>query len=172
MKAVLLPVRSPLAGHMITLSLKKPKPNSINAPAARQIRIWAIDSRKSRTVWPRTWRVRSTAATWRRGSRTEGRRTGYSRPRMVTVRRLGAGRLRTPDAMVRQRTSNCSRYSVVRRFAAFLAGVFVLGIGPACNPFGLPAPHALEDGAAAVLTSATSYEIAGRYTAGASVWNI
>src|SRR2546430_11617897 len=32
MKAALLPVSRPLAGHMITLSLKKPYPNSISAP--------------------------------------------------------------------------------------------------------------------------------------------
>ena len=63
MNATLLPVRRPLAGHMITLSLKKPYPNSIRAPVARQIRICAIESRKLSTVWPRSWRVRSTAAT-------------------------------------------------------------------------------------------------------------
>ena len=63
MKAALLPVSRPLAGHMITLSLKKPYPNSISAPVARQIRICAIDSRKLSTVWPRPWSVRSTTAT-------------------------------------------------------------------------------------------------------------
>jgi hypothetical protein len=67
---------------------------------------------------------------------------------------------------------NCSRYSIVRRFASFLAGIAVLVMGSACNPFGLPATHALEDGAAAMLASASSYEITGRYAAGASVWNV
>ena len=92
MKAVLFPVSSPLAGHMMTLSLKNPTPNSISAPVARQIRIWATESRKFRTVCPRTWRVKRTAATWSLGSRMLGSRTGYSRPRIRTLRRLGTAR--------------------------------------------------------------------------------
>ena len=76
MKAVLLPVSKPLAGHRITLSLKKATENSISAPAARHTRIWATESRKLRTVWPSTWSVSRTAATCRRGSRRLGSRTG------------------------------------------------------------------------------------------------
>jgi hypothetical protein len=60
----------------------------------------------------------------------------------------------------------------VRGFASLLAGISALVIGSACNPFGLPATHALEDGAAGMLTSATSYEITGRYAAGESVWSV
>ena len=90
MKATLLPVSRPLAGHMITLLRKNSYPNSISAPVARQMRIWATDSRKSSTVWPSTWSVSKTAATWSLGSRMLGRRTGYSRPRMVIFRRVRA----------------------------------------------------------------------------------
>ena len=75
MKAVLLPVSSPLAGHRMVLSFKKLTPNSISAPAARQARICAIESRKPSTVWPSACRVSSTAATCRRGSRMLGRTT-------------------------------------------------------------------------------------------------
>jgi len=35
---------------MMALSLKKATRNSMSAPAARQIRIWATERRKSRTV--------------------------------------------------------------------------------------------------------------------------
>ena len=53
MKAALLPVSSPLAGHMIVLSLKKATANSIRAPVAIESRIWATESRKPSTVCPR-----------------------------------------------------------------------------------------------------------------------
>ena len=88
MKAVLLPVNSPLAGHMMAESLKKATLNSIKAPVTRQMRICATDSRKPSTVWPSTWSVISTAATCIRGSRILGRITAYSRPKMRTARRL------------------------------------------------------------------------------------
>ncbi|HEV2140542.1 MAG TPA: hypothetical protein VGT01_05065, partial [Candidatus Dormibacteraeota bacterium] len=67
---------------------------------------------------------------------------------------------------------NRSRYPVVRGFGSLLVAVSVLTIGSACNPFGLPATHALEDGAAGMLSSATSFEITGRYAAGGSVWKV
>ena len=60
----------------------------------------------------------------------------------------------------------------MRGFASFLVGISVLTIGSACNPFGLPATHALEDGAAGMLSSARSFEITGRYAAGGSTWNV
>ena len=80
MKATLLPVSKPLAGHMIALSLKNATVNSMSAPAARQARICATESRKSSTVCPRTWSVSSTAATCSRASRMLGRSTRYVRP--------------------------------------------------------------------------------------------
>ena len=45
-------------------------------------------------------------------------------------------------------------------------------IASACNPFGLPATRALEDGAAGMLSSARSFEITGQYEAGGSVWTL
>lgn len=42
----------------------------------------------------------------------------------------------------------------------------------ACDPFGLPATRALENGAAGMLTSATSMEIAGNYTESGARWTI
>ena len=54
MKAALLPVSNPLAGHMMAESLKKATTNSIRAPVARQMRICATESRKPSTVWPST----------------------------------------------------------------------------------------------------------------------
>ena len=88
MKAVLLPVSKPLAGHMMALSLKKATPNSIRAPVAIEIRIWATDSRNPSTVWPRTCKVTRTAATCIRGSRTVGSKIAYSRPNRRTARCL------------------------------------------------------------------------------------
>ncbi len=76
MKATLLPVSSPLAGHITTWSRKKATTNSISAAAARQTRICAIETRKPSTVWPRIWSVKMTAATWSRGSARLGSRTG------------------------------------------------------------------------------------------------
>src|SRR5260370_37327332 len=89
MKAVLLPVSKPLAGHRSCLSLKKATPNSIKAPVARQIRICAIESRKPRTVWPSAWSVSKTMATCKRGSRMLGRMTRYSRPKIRADLGLG-----------------------------------------------------------------------------------
>lgn len=59
------------------------------------------------------------------------------------------------------------------RAAGFLvvaaAGLAALA---ACDPFGLPATRALENGAAGMLTSATSMEIAGDYTEAGAKWTI
>ena len=113
MKAVLLPVSNPLAGHKMTLSLKKPTPNSIRAPVARQISICATESRKSSTVWPRTWSVSSTAATCSRGSRRLGRKTGYSRPRMRIVLRVGGGRRGVSPGTLNPREDGASVVAMV-----------------------------------------------------------
>lgn len=50
-----------------------------------------------------------------------------------------------------------------------LAGLAALS---ACDPFGLPATRALENGAAGMLTSATSMEIAGDYLEAGARWTI
>ena len=42
----------------------------------------------------------------------------------------------------------------------------------ACDPFGLPSTRALENGATSMLTSATSFEIKGRYRASDVAWTI
>jgi len=42
----------------------------------------------------------------------------------------------------------------------------------ACDPFGLPSTRALENGAAAMLNTAPSYEMAGTYTASNASWSI
>jgi hypothetical protein len=42
----------------------------------------------------------------------------------------------------------------------------------ACNPFGLPSTRSLENGAESMLTSATSFQVAGRYRAGGADWTI
>jgi hypothetical protein len=54
---------------------------------------------------------------------------------------------------------------------AVLAVALVLGIA-GCDPFGLPSTRALENGAAAALTSASSLEMAGTYTAGGVTWAV
>ena len=52
-----------------------------------------------------------------------------------------------------------------------LAVVVVLGLA-SCDPFGLPSTRALESGAARMLTSARSLEIAGTYAAGGHTWSV
>ena len=58
-----------------------------------------------------------------------------------------------------------ARGSVLAMVAAFLALA-------ACDPFGLPATKALEDGAAAMLAPNASFELAGGYTADGSHWDV
>ncbi len=48
----------------------------------------------------------------------------------------------------------------------------IVTLGAACDPFGLPATRALESGVEAMLSSATSYELAGDYTADGTRWTI
>ncbi len=42
----------------------------------------------------------------------------------------------------------------------------------ACNPFGLPSTRSLENGAESMVTSATSFQVAGHYQAGGADWAI
>lgn len=42
----------------------------------------------------------------------------------------------------------------------------------ACDPFGLPATRALEDGAAGMISQGNSFEMTGQYSAGANRWDI
>ena len=50
-----------------------------------------MDRSQSITVCPRTWTVSSVAATWRRLSRSDGRRTGQERPAIRTERAAVTG---------------------------------------------------------------------------------
>lgn len=54
---------------------------------------------------------------------------------------------------------------------AVIAVAVVLGVS-ACDPFGLPSTRALESGVASGLTSASSLEMVGTYTAGGVKWSI
>lgn len=53
-----------------------------------------------------------------------------------------------------------------------LAVVVVLVGLTSCDPFGLPSTRALENGAAGMLTSARSLEMAGTYSAGGHAWSV
>src|SRR5690242_16740781 len=57
----------------------------------------------------------------------------------------------------------------MRNAILLIAGAAILA---ACNPFGLPSTRALENGAGTMLTSATSFQIAGRYQAGGTTWDV
>ena len=76
MNATPLPVRSALAGHMITRWLVNVIANSITAHVSSETRIWAIESWNSKAVWPRTCSEMITVARCNRGSRTVGSRMG------------------------------------------------------------------------------------------------
>jgi hypothetical protein len=66
---------------------------------------------------------------------------------------------------------NYTRYQTVRQYLAAAALVAVLPLGAACNPFGLPATRALENGAQATL-DAGSFELAGSYAVRGTPWTI
>ena len=70
------PVISALAGHMIRCWRKNAIPVSITAHVASEMRICAIETLKSKAIWPSAWSERITAARWSRGSLIVGRRTG------------------------------------------------------------------------------------------------
>ena len=57
----------------------------------------------------------------------------------------------------------------MRRLASAAALACVLA---ACDPFGLPSTRALEGGAEAMLSRASSFEVSGRYKAGNSDWTV
>ena len=56
--------------------------------------------------------------------------------------------------------------------ASSIAAAVAVAVLAACNPFGLPATRALENGVAGMLTSAKSFEIAGTYTSAGTAWTI
>ncbi len=85
MNATPFPVRSALAGHMITCWRKKVIPTSSTAQVPIETRICAIERRKSNATCPRICSETITAARCRRGSRIVGSRTGYDVPRIRSV---------------------------------------------------------------------------------------
>ena len=97
MNATPLPVSSALAGHMITRCRQKAMPTSSTAQVPSEIRIWAIETRKSNAACPSTCSEMITAARCSRGSRSVGRRTGYGVPRIVSVRPPGAASAGAPQ---------------------------------------------------------------------------
>jgi hypothetical protein len=61
----------------------------------------------------------------------------------------------------------------MRGQAKLMLGMVLLGaLAAACDPFGLPATRALENGVDSMLTSAKSFEVAGDYTAESTQWTI
>jgi hypothetical protein len=60
----------------------------------------------------------------------------------------------------------------MRARATLILGLALVAVLAACDPFGLPATRALENGAESMLRSAKSYEIAGEYTADGKRWTI
>ncbi len=87
MKATPFPVRSALAGHMITRWRRNAMPTSSTAHVTSATRICAIESRNSNATWPRTCSETITTARCRRGSRHDGSNTGYDLPRTRSVGR-------------------------------------------------------------------------------------
>jgi hypothetical protein len=80
-----LPVRSALAGHMITRRRQNAIADSSTAHVPSDSRICAIESRKSNATCPSTCSDTITEARCSRGSRSVGSRTGYDVPRMLRV---------------------------------------------------------------------------------------
>ena len=76
MKATPLPVRSALAGHMITFWRRNAIPTSSTAAVRSDTRIWAIESRNSNATCPSTCSEMITAARCSRGSLSFGSRIG------------------------------------------------------------------------------------------------
>ncbi len=73
---MLLPVRTPLAGHMSIRVLRKVMTPSMRPHTAIEMRIWATETLKSSSVWPRTWIVMTIVESFSRGSRRLGSTTG------------------------------------------------------------------------------------------------
>ena len=76
MKATPFPVKSALAGHMITCCQRKVITTSSTAQVSREMRIWAIESRNSNATCPRICNDTMMAARCRRGSRSVGSSNG------------------------------------------------------------------------------------------------
>ena len=91
MNATPLPVSIALAGHIRTCCLRKVIAISSTAQVSTEMRIWAIETRNWKTVWPSTWSVVITTARCSLGSLGFGSKTGYGVPRIVSVRPAGAG---------------------------------------------------------------------------------
>ena len=62
--------------------------------------------------------------------------------------------------------------NVLKACLPYACGALMVACLAACDPFGLPSTRALENGAASMLTSATSFEMAGEYTADGVRWTI
>ena len=114
MNATPLPVRSALAGHMITCWRKNVIATSSTAQVPSATRIWAIERWKSNATWPRTCSEMITAARCSRGSRIDGSSTGYEVPRICSRGPSGrgkAGRAHRLDPRIAQvwtaRAGNC-----------------------------------------------------------------
>ena len=80
-----LPVRSALAGHMITRFVRNVIAISSTAQVPSDTRICAIESRKLNATCPSTCSDVIVAARWRRGSFSFGKTTGYVVPRIATA---------------------------------------------------------------------------------------
>ncbi len=91
MNATPFPVSIALAGHIRTCCLRNVIATSSTAHVSSEIRIWAIETRNWKAVWPSTCSVVITAARCSRGSLSFGSSTGYGVPRIVSVRPAGAG---------------------------------------------------------------------------------
>src|SRR4051812_20229767 len=83
MKATPLPVRSALAGHARMCCLRATTATSMTKHVASEMRICAIETRKSNATWPWICREKMTPARWRRGSLGFGSCTGYMTPLML-----------------------------------------------------------------------------------------
>src|SRR5262245_55725884 len=70
----------------MALDWRKVIATSRTAQVRMAARIWGTLTTKPSPTWPRTCTVMITAATWRRGSRTFGRISGYVVPRIASVR--------------------------------------------------------------------------------------
>ena len=90
-RAMPLPVSIALAGHTNDRVWRNVMAACSTAVVRIAARICGTLTWKPRPTWPRVCRVITIAATWRRESSRRGRTTGYTVPRMVTLRVFFAG---------------------------------------------------------------------------------
>src|SRR3954447_6173642 len=76
-RATPLPVSIALAGQTNARLARNVSATSITAQVRIAARICGTLTRKWSAIWPRTWTLMITAATWSLGSRTLGRTRGY-----------------------------------------------------------------------------------------------